>query len=443
MHRLSDARVPEATPPLCFHQKWVEEGVTLLVAKRHSHKFQLTLGVPVLKKSLASVALVAGVAIPMAIAAPSHKPAKPKPAKVKTPIAQVEEIRCINKDGHGQLQSKHAGETQFYNSYPAANGYLHDQFKTDAQTVAALHFTLGGEDGINKDSVVEVVSDRSVSGGKDPSRLLLRKGGIWANISHEKDTKMQIQTNGGVMGIKGTEFVIEADESGATDISVINGEVSWQPNGAKEPVAIKAGQERKFNGPQIVTQLDLTPAEMEKKMRREESWRQFNDALSWGEWFAVHFPHPGAAVTAMEQVRLAGAMAKDPEGFGRGEADARTGGLFSKVAGPPAQDFPILLNPDFLAPPGSKEHPDRVGPTPHFKWRGSKGGHRYQVQVGSDKDLKNVEWAVNTDKTEVDFDPGARPLVPGPHFWAVVPIDDKGNRQEGKSASQATIDVTP
>jgi hypothetical protein len=78
-----------------------------------------------------------------------------------------------------------------------------DQIRTDPETVAAIEFVIGGRVGINRASSVIIDTERSVKDGTvDWQRIIMRKLGMWAKTAKLKEP-LEIQTNGGVMGIKG------------------------------------------------------------------------------------------------------------------------------------------------------------------------------------------------------------------------------------------------
>lgn len=86
-----------------------------------------------------------------------------------------------------------------------------DVLETDKNTVVALEFLIGGRVGINKSSQVKIVSDRNVSGSQTAPRVKIESGSMWAQTARQKANEnqgqvyrpLEIQTNGGVMGIRG------------------------------------------------------------------------------------------------------------------------------------------------------------------------------------------------------------------------------------------------
>ena len=81
-----------------------------------------------------------------------------------------------------------------------------DTVVTGDKTTVTLEFTIGGRAGINSSSSVVVVSERSVDdSGTDVPKTLTRMFdvfGLYGNVQ-AKSQPVEIQTNGGVIGIKG------------------------------------------------------------------------------------------------------------------------------------------------------------------------------------------------------------------------------------------------
>lgn len=80
-----------------------------------------------------------------------------------------------------------------------------DSLTTDDQTIAALEFLIGGRVGINKDTNIVMVNERAVKDGDvSLKRAILKNGSLWLKAdANTLKQPIEIQTNGGVMGIKG------------------------------------------------------------------------------------------------------------------------------------------------------------------------------------------------------------------------------------------------
>lgn len=81
-----------------------------------------------------------------------------------------------------------------------------DTITTTTGSIVALEFMIGGRVGVNENSDVIIVNERSVADtGNAPNsndRILLRKFGLWDKALSLR-VPLEIQTSGGVIGIKG------------------------------------------------------------------------------------------------------------------------------------------------------------------------------------------------------------------------------------------------
>ncbi len=75
-----------------------------------------------------------------------------------------------------------------------------DKVRTDENTEAAFEFAVGGRVGIRPGGTAEIVGEASST--DDSPRLKLTKGQMWAKCQNLKEP-LEIQTGGGVIGIKG------------------------------------------------------------------------------------------------------------------------------------------------------------------------------------------------------------------------------------------------
>lgn len=84
-----------------------------------------------------------------------------------TASAQEAVLRVVDLKAHSgataSLFHRKATDKNFYNAYVGTTGIVSDRFKTSPETIAALEFFIGGRVGINKDTEVEVTSERSVT----------------------------------------------------------------------------------------------------------------------------------------------------------------------------------------------------------------------------------------------------------------------------------------
>jgi hypothetical protein len=80
-----------------------------------------------------------------------------------------------------------------------------DLIRTDGNTLLTIEFLIGGRVGVNTSTEVELVNERAVA-DKDigVKRAILKNGSIWVKADAKTlKQPLEIQTNGGTMGIRG------------------------------------------------------------------------------------------------------------------------------------------------------------------------------------------------------------------------------------------------
>ena len=83
--------------------------------------------------------------------------------------------------------------------------YVNDFIRTGPTCLAAIEFLIGGRVGINSGTIIEIVNERSVADGPISfGRLIAKNVSLWKKAdANTLKQPIEIQTNGGVMGIKG------------------------------------------------------------------------------------------------------------------------------------------------------------------------------------------------------------------------------------------------
>jgi hypothetical protein len=386
-------------------------------------------------------------------------------------VGKVIQIKPVQKGAATDLQYQHKGDKAWFAGYVDMQGRMHDKYKTNANTVAALEFLIGGRVGINKDSEIEIVSERSVSDSKKTAkRVILRKGGMWAKASNLKEP-LEIQTNGGVMGIKGTEFVIETQPGGDTSVAVLEGAVEVTDNSGKVIGQAKPGDKYlvPFKGAPVVKNYGSSEEGVQTLRREyEESsgWRSFNEVLNIANTI-TSFAGYGGAMGNLGNVGYYGSIAGNlaQMDFERNPAQAASallnvagaagvntgpaGSVISGIGGmfggggnrnpePKKPDFPSELSPD--SSPQSKT--DKGGAAaPTFRWKGLEGADGYVVLVSQNENFENIEWSARTRETAVVYPSNAKPLDKGKHFWRVLAVNEEDKPMEDKKGAQTFFEV--
>ena len=144
--------------------------------------------------------------------------------------------RVIDIDGP-LLMTNRMTENSWYQGYREMDTFHRERLKADPKTSATLEFNIGGRAVISPGTEVEIVSTESVK------VVEVKSGTFWAKFDKQQD-EIQIKTAGGVMGIEGTEFFVEAEDDGETSLTVGEGQVRIE-SGDDEQV-VTGGEEAAF-----------------------------------------------------------------------------------------------------------------------------------------------------------------------------------------------------
>lgn len=157
--------------------------------------------------------------LPFTVTLPKEPPLPKKPSPY-TPspddlisVAKIVSIRTVRPDNPSHFTERRAPSTKleifrdgkWSTARDDMNLHIGDKLRTDEITETSFEFAIGGMIGIKKDSFVIVTGENSASGKEDASnraKILLDKGAAWAKCQKLSEP-LEIQTNGGVMGIKG------------------------------------------------------------------------------------------------------------------------------------------------------------------------------------------------------------------------------------------------
>lgn len=329
--------------------------------------------------------------------------------------AQEPVLRLINIQGIGaapNMQRRAAGDSKWYQVFLGTEGRVADHFKTDAKTVAALEFAIGGRVAISKDTEIEVVSERNINAISPPQRVVMRSGHIWMKSLRPLARPLEIQTNGGTLGIKGTEFTIEALPE-ETQVAVMEGSVEVRDLQSKYLGVAQAGDvyhlktDAKAQEPPPVEHLD------------------HNQIGLFKETFLIRAEMMGI----------------------RKSLEA----LFTRLSELKAYDE--NLNRNMVAPFGdaigmsasggfglSTKNTSPLGTT--FAWDAVPGADGYIIFVSDTDQFSNIVFSDRVRDNHAVYPETARPLKPGRYFWRIVPVGDKDQILEGVGAAQSTFEIS-
>ncbi|MBN9418394.1 MAG: FecR domain-containing protein [Candidatus Eremiobacteraeota bacterium] len=335
--------------------------------------------------------------------------------------AQEPVLRLINIQGIGgapNVQRRGAHDSKWYQAFLGTEGYVSDHFKTDAKTVAALEFAIGGRVAISKDTEIEVISERNVNAISPPQRIVMRSGHIWMKSVKPLARPLEIQTNGGTLGIKGTEFTIEAMPE-ETQVAVMEGAVEVKDLQSKYLGVAQAGDVYHLRTNE---KPDVKTTEKQAVVREHLSPDQISI-------------HKEAFLIRAEMARI------------RPMLEA----LFSRLD--EMKGIDENPNRNMVAPygaaigmsPGGGFSLSAKTPSPSgtvFSWDTVPGADGYVLFVSDTSAFSNILFSDRLRDTRAVYPDTARPLKPGRYFWRVVPVGDKDQVLEGVGAAQSTFEIS-
>ena len=331
------------------------------------------------------------------------------------PVLRVIDLKTVGATPV-HLEHRKPRDKQWYPAFVGTMGAVKDHFKTSPETVAALEFFIGGRVGVSKDTEIEVVTERSVaSTGDSLQKIILVNGGLWIKCNPLKKP-LEIQTNGGTMAIRGTEFTLESNPD-STTLGVLDGKVEVRDTqqkllGLATPGTVYHLQQDK---PPEVVQYDP------EELRRQSEQGDLGQAI------------------AMVKADLQGITASMP-------------GLYDKLRdlqeevakltlAPPYQAA-ILKEPVEVGGVQGMQPRGRIAAASVFQWKPYAGADGYVIFVSDDDSFANMVFSERTRDTTAVYPAQARPLDPGLYYWRVIPVDAQ-DEPYPEGVTQSTFTVFP
>lgn len=359
------------------------------------------------------------------------------------PVLRVQSIQPVDPKGQTQLLQQRANENQSFPVTVNATGYVQDRFKTSRNTLAALEFLIGGRVGINQNTDVEIVNERSVVDSLEGKRLVLKAGGVWVKADAKSlKQPLEIQTNGGIMGIRGTEITIHEEEDGTVEVNC------FESNSQLGGVEI-----HDLNGQLVGT---ARPGEQYRIHRqRKPIFKRFQDIAQFrrlileGPRFRSLGRHPYfnqrflGGLGSLPRAELAHPYwyAQHHRSLERNPF-ARYGRTNPGHPGRRPHRGPAFVSmtfPSRLVPDSSDPDQRPASAHPRFSWLGVQGADGYLVTVSRDEEgLENL-FTRRVKGTTAIYPPLMRPLPAGRYFWRVTPLS--GQDRPVKEASQTSFEV--
>lgn len=334
------------------------------------------------------------------------------------PILRVIDLKTAPGPAVAQIQHRAASDKGWFDAFVGTTGALRDHFKTSKDTVAALEFFIGGRVGVNKDTEVEIVSERSVAERNlSIQRIMLHSGAIWLKSGKLKKP-LEIQTNGGTMAIKGTEFTLETS-SEATQLNVLEGSVEVQDAQRRLLALAEPGDS-----------IQLTPTAPPRREHKDpaELRRQIEQS-PLGEAIALVREELQGVQEDLNRVRnLSEQLDEALNALEKGNKIHLAPPYQKAILKPTTNDSVQGLDPS-----------SPVGGISLFQWRPYPQADGYVIFVSAQPDFSNILFSARTRDATAVYPASARPLAPGRYYWRVVPVDAQDQPLNG--ATQATFQV--
>ncbi|MFN8612394.1 MAG: FecR domain-containing protein [Vulcanimicrobiota bacterium] len=355
--------------------------------------------------------------------------------------AQEPVLRLVDMQAAGGRPSVHqrrASDTQWYPAFVGAQGAISDHFKTDPATVAALEFFIGGRVGVARDTDLEIVTDRSVSAlAPRLKRVVLHKGVLWMKSARPLTEPLEIQTNGGTLGIKGTEFTVESRPDEATKVAVLHGAVEVRDEKQKylgvavagDVYELRAGSEPKHQKVDV-EQLKADTARQLQGLALDQVARSMEEELERIQQ---------ATQEVKQGMQISHDALKDLNEKLNSMQVKGEGGYYL------ASPYREAIRAGVGASGGSALSPTTPAPSATdtlFTWKDYPGADGYVIFVSDKPDFQNILYSDRVRDTRTVYPSLARPLAPGQYFWRVIPVQADDTVVVGAQAGQAAFTVS-
>lgn len=337
-----------------------------------------------------------------------------------TAVARVQSIKPADGSGKAVLTQRHNDEAKGFPVSVNCPGYLKDHFSTDQNTLAALEFLIGGRVGINKGTEIEIVNEKSVADANvEVKRVILKNGSLWVKAdARQLKQPLEIQTNGGTLGIKGTEFTVECDEDDVIQVSCFEsssdqGGVEIHDFEGKVVGVARPGDQYRLH------------RRRKAELRQFKDHREFRERVLGGARFKDLHRNPYFAK------RFLGGLGEYPS---RELAAAYYAAHHHRRVVKNPRKGPRRLKVDF---------PTQLEATstrhPHFRWDGVARCNGYVVMLARDQGFEDIVFTERVGQPRLQYSSEMRPLKPGNYFWRVIPVD--ANDQPVQQAAEAEMQV--
>ena len=378
--------------------------------------------------------------VSFADAKPAKKPAAKKATKDPKTKNLTYAADIISVKGNG-LRLKRISSPHWLIGRMNMPDYVKDLVETDKETVACLEFLNGSQLGINKGTTVEIISTSEI---KDITRrgvvekVILKSGTVWAKVTKSQSESFNIETQNGVLGVKGTEFVVEVDPTTKTEkVTILDGKVEFRPlSGAAQ--MLKPGDILSLVGKNAPKVMQQSMDEIRKNLNSQfpvlnPNMQSMIAAQFKGSMSMMNEEEMNKAAKNAEAMmgQMEESMKKFQEDMDK-KSDSDKGGI--NIPNPFGKKKPKEEKKS-----GAKKVSD-LSPNnktidtyfPQFKWKKVDGAENYRVIITSrpiEKDEKNPGYYAYQQLKDDNwtYAGDARMLKPGvTYYWKVIPLNKEG-----------------
>lgn len=357
------------------------------------------------------------------------------------PVAWVQKLY-----GDKNLVYKEGESGKWYRAFLDQNAPVGTHFKTDANSTASLMFFLGGKAVLDKGSEIKIISERNVD--LVSQGIELKQGTFWAKFDKQKQAPVRIKTAGGVMGIRGTEFVVQVAADGTTKLSLLEGDVLVEAKNG-ETFEAQPGNEVTFGPSEPLLHRLFKLEELNQRLESDlgPAFQELRDGLlefrqSWRESQVAVRAGLLEAKQGLQVARLAALSGDDRTRRQYEKGTTAAAGL--EAANQSLAKIDQLLKGLEIADQNDQStdvynqgsvaqgtNTDSSGETavleqhPTLSWAIPEG-ERYSVIFLDAKDDKVIHWVDETSKTTYTHPSDAKPLAPGLYRFRVIPLNTQG-----------------
>ncbi|MCA9776341.1 MAG: FecR domain-containing protein [Candidatus Eremiobacteraeota bacterium] len=298
--------------------------------------------------------------------------------------------KVIDIDGP-RLYTDRLSPSSWYQAYMGMSTFLKEKLRTDQQTQAVIEFSLGGRAGIGRNSSIQIVTLESVEKLKSGSALRIDSGTFWAKFDKQEE-EIQIKTAGGVIGIEGTELLIGVDEK-STEVMLFEGKITVTDNNGRQQTMLP-GDYASLGGGGGMCVLSYPAPSLRTLV--VERFPKFSSFIATQNVTAIPKPASPTLIRGFNTKRADLLTVRDNS---RQMTGSSPSGLQASAASGP----------------------------PTFSWSGVSGADSYALYVTGDQGMDDILFSGRVNSSSFTVPQGAPGLDGGQYFWAVIPLDSKGN----------------